>query len=87
RDRYMQAIVANRVGVPVLLPAIGQRLDAEIYLQHISGLLLTGSPSMVEPARYGCQTAWNPSACGGGVLDQPCPPHAYPRLSGGIDPS
>lgn len=86
RDRYMQAIVANRVGVPVLLPAIGQRLDAEIYLQHISGLLLTGSPSMVEPARYGCQAAWNPSACGGGVLDQPCPPMPIPASAGESTP-
>jgi putative glutamine amidotransferase len=57
RDRYMQAIVANQVGVPVLLPAIGQRMDAEVYLQHIAGLLLTGSPSMVDPTHYDCQMA------------------------------
>jgi putative glutamine amidotransferase len=40
------------VGLPVLGPALDDRFDILEVLQSLDGLLLTGSPSNVEPHRY-----------------------------------
>jgi putative glutamine amidotransferase len=37
--------------VPVLMPALGER-DLDAWLDCLDGILLTGSPSNVEPHRY-----------------------------------
>ncbi|HEX5321590.1 MAG TPA: gamma-glutamyl-gamma-aminobutyrate hydrolase family protein [Stellaceae bacterium] len=51
-DRYCAAIVDAVGGVPVVIPSIGERMDFDALLGHLDGLLLTGSPSNVEPAHY-----------------------------------
>lgn len=52
-DKYVDAVVEGAEAVPVLVPAIGERLDVDALLARIDGLLVTGSPSNVDPAHYG----------------------------------
>jgi putative glutamine amidotransferase len=52
-DKYVDAVVAGAEAVPVLVPAIGDRLDPEGLLSRLDGLLVTGSPSNVDPSHYG----------------------------------
>lgn len=52
-DKYVDAVVEGAEAVPVLVPAIGERLDSDSLLARIDGLLVTGSPSNVDPAHYG----------------------------------
>lgn len=50
--KYVDAVLAAGC-TPVLLPALGERQDVEQLIEMLDGIMLTGSPSMVEPARYG----------------------------------
>jgi len=50
--RYPHAVVDAAGGVPVLIPSMGDKLDIEALLDRLDGLLLTGSPSNVEPHHY-----------------------------------
>jgi putative glutamine amidotransferase len=50
--RYPHAVVDATGCLPLLIPAIGDKLDVETLLDTIDGLLLTGSPSNVEPHHY-----------------------------------
>ncbi len=49
--RYGAAILGASGGVPVLIPPVGEAALA--ILDRLDGLLLPGSPSNVEPHRYG----------------------------------
>src|ERR1700722_4699229 len=51
-EKYLQAIADGAGGIPVLLPALGDRGDIEEALNHLDGIVLPGSPSNVEPHRY-----------------------------------
>ncbi len=51
--KYVDAVLLAAECTPVLLPALGERQDVEQLLDLLDGIMLTGSPSMVEPARYG----------------------------------
>ena len=52
-QRYLVALTeASRV-VPMIVPALGERLDMERMAERLDGLLVTGSPSNVEPFHYG----------------------------------
>ena len=50
--RYPHAVVDAAGCLPMLIPAIGEKLDIDALLDTIDGLLLTGSPSNVEPHHY-----------------------------------
>jgi putative glutamine amidotransferase len=50
---YVDAVTDVAGGLPVLVPAIGDRLEIGALLSRIDGLLLTGSPSNVHPSHYG----------------------------------
>jgi putative glutamine amidotransferase len=52
-DRYPNAIIDAAGCLPVLIPSIGPRIDLGALLDGLDGLLLTGSPSNVEPSHYG----------------------------------
>lgn len=39
--------------VPMILPALGERVDGSAIASHIDGLLLTGARANVEPHHYG----------------------------------
>lgn len=51
-EKYINAIAAGADAIPVLIPALGATLDPGELLAHFDGILLTGSPSNVEPHHY-----------------------------------
>jgi putative glutamine amidotransferase len=51
--KYVDAVIDGTGGMPVLLPAIGDRQDVDGLLDRLGGLMLTGSPSNVGPDYYG----------------------------------
>jgi putative glutamine amidotransferase len=51
--RYSDAIIEAAGCMPILIPAIGAKTDCAALLDRLDGLLLTGSPSNVEPDHYG----------------------------------
>lgn len=51
-DRYCMAIVDAVKGLPIVIPSIGDKMDFDALLGHLDALLLTGSPSNVEPSHY-----------------------------------
>ncbi len=54
-ESYIKGVIDGTGGVPMLLPAIGERIGADgldRWLDAIDGLLLTGSPSNVDPGHY-----------------------------------
>lgn len=50
-DHYIRVVLGPIGGVPVLIPAAGEGLVAEL-LPRLDGLLLTGSRSNVQPSLY-----------------------------------
>ena len=52
-EKYATAIRDGADGLPFLIPALGSSIDTATILHHVDGLLLTGSPSNVEPHHYG----------------------------------
>jgi len=51
-DTYVRCVDVVMGGLPVLIPALGDRCDVQAYLDLVDGVLLTGSRSNVEPAQY-----------------------------------
>lgn len=51
--KYITAVVDAAACLPVLIPALGEALDVAELLARLDGVLLTGSPSNVEPQHYG----------------------------------
>ena len=59
-DKYVQAAIRAVGGLPVIIPAFGPNFEAEQgviaaldrLLDTLDGVLLTGSPSNVEPHHY-----------------------------------
>lgn len=52
-ERYPNAVVDAAACVPIIIPALGPKIDIGALLDGLDGLLLTGSPSNVEPHQYG----------------------------------
>src|SRR5258708_8596153 len=52
-EKYIEAVAQGAKAVPVLVPALGSEIDLPSLLDACDGLLLTGSPSNVEPQHYG----------------------------------
>ncbi len=66
-EKYVDAVVAGAEAIPVLIPALGQRLDLEALLDRLDGILVTGSPSTSIPLfmaarRRGRATSPTPTA-------------------------
>lgn len=57
--KYVEAVVAGADCAPVVLPALGDRLDLDAMLDFCDGIMLTGSASNVHPSHYE-QTVFNP---------------------------
>lgn len=53
QDKYVDSVVLGAGAVPVLIPAIGKALDIDSLLDRLDGILVTGSPSNVDPDHYG----------------------------------
>jgi putative glutamine amidotransferase len=54
-ERYTNAVIDAAGCLPVLIPAIGSKVDVSVLLDRLDGLLLTGSPSNVHPSYYGAE--------------------------------
>lgn len=52
-DKYVDSVVLGAEAVPVLIPALGEALALDPLLERLDGVLVTGSPSNVEPHHYG----------------------------------
>ncbi len=52
-EKYITAVADGAGAVPVLVPALGPKLDLEGLLGICDGLLFTGSQTNVEPHHYG----------------------------------
>jgi putative glutamine amidotransferase len=52
-ERYIHGVSAYVGAIPVLIPSLPDLVDARAVMARLDGLLLTGSPSNMEPARYG----------------------------------
>jgi putative glutamine amidotransferase len=50
-EKYIAAVAEAADAIPLLIPALGER-DFDELLESLDGILLTGSPSNVEPHRY-----------------------------------
>jgi putative glutamine amidotransferase len=50
--KYVDAVVEGAKAIPLLIPAEGDAAWADAFLARIDGLLVTGSPSNVEPHHY-----------------------------------
>ncbi len=55
KQQYITPLVEVVDAAPLLLPAIGKSFSLKSIASRIDGLLLTGSPSHVDPANYGCK--------------------------------
>jgi len=51
-EKYIRAVMEAAGGIPFLIPSMGDLLDMDQVLEHLDGILFTGSPSNVEPVRY-----------------------------------
>jgi putative glutamine amidotransferase len=51
-EKYIVAVAEAADAIPVMIPALGEALDVDALLSRFDGLLLTGSPSNVEPHHY-----------------------------------
>jgi len=51
-EKYLKAVAEAADALPLIVPAFGERLELEVLLERCDGVLLTGSPSNVEPRRY-----------------------------------
>ncbi len=52
-EKYILAVSRAAEAMPVLLPVTPDQFDIDQILEHLDGLLFTGSPSNVEPHHYG----------------------------------
>ena len=52
-EKYVDGVLDGAGGLPLLIPALGPKLDLDAVLAALDGLLITGSPSNVEPHHYG----------------------------------
>lgn len=51
-EKYVAAVRDGADGLPLIVPALGDSVDADMILSRIDGVMLTGSPSNVEPHHY-----------------------------------
>ncbi len=59
RDTYVRAVVEVIGGLPLMIPAMGESFDFAEIAAQVDGILLTGSPSHVAPARYGAHQVFD----------------------------
>jgi putative glutamine amidotransferase len=56
-EKYIAAVVQAADCLPLLIPVLETPLDVTEILEHVDGIFFTGSPSNVEPQRYGGETS------------------------------
>ncbi len=51
-EKYLQALVVGAEALPMVVPSLADSMDVDAVLDSVDGILLTGSPSNVEPQHY-----------------------------------
>lgn len=51
-EKYVTALRDGADAIPFMIPALADTVAADDILQRVDGILLTGSPSNIEPHRY-----------------------------------
>ena len=51
-EKYLQALIDGAGALPMVIPVMAEHLDVEEILAQVDGVLLTGSPSNIEPHHY-----------------------------------
>jgi len=51
-EKYLRAVAEAADGVPMLIPALGELVSVDEWLDVLDGIVFTGSPSNVEPVHY-----------------------------------
>ncbi|MGH8316533.1 MAG: gamma-glutamyl-gamma-aminobutyrate hydrolase family protein [Steroidobacteraceae bacterium] len=51
-EKYARAVLDAAGGLPLLIPSLAEELGLDELVERLDGLLLTGSPSNVEPYHY-----------------------------------
>ena len=51
-EKYLQALIVGAEALPMVIPTLAADLDVGAVLGSVDGILLTGSPSNVEPHHY-----------------------------------
>ena len=51
-EKYLQALIDAADALPLVIPTLAAELDVDAVLEPLDGILLTGSPSNVEPHHY-----------------------------------
>lgn len=54
-EKYITPLLGISGCLPLLIPSLGEELGLEALIAELDGLLFTGSPSNVEPHRYGTE--------------------------------
>ena len=55
-EKYVNAVVKGADATPLLIPPLGASLDLDRVLESVDGILLTGSPTNLEPHHYGAKS-------------------------------
>lgn len=53
KNRYLEGVIQYAGAIPLIIPTLGDLDDSTSIIGCLDGLLLTGSSSNIEPARYG----------------------------------
>lgn len=56
-EKYLKALIDGAGALPFIIPVLAEHLAVEDVLAEIDGVLLTGSPSNVEPHHYRGETS------------------------------
>ncbi|WP_435610135.1 gamma-glutamyl-gamma-aminobutyrate hydrolase family protein [Pseudomonas knackmussii] len=51
-EKYIRAAKNAARGLPIVIPCLGELVDADDILDTVDGLIFTGSPSNIEPFHY-----------------------------------
>ncbi len=51
-EKYLQALIDGAGALPLIIPVLAEHLDIDDILGQVDGVLLTGSPSNIEPHHY-----------------------------------
>ncbi|MEX0605822.1 MAG: gamma-glutamyl-gamma-aminobutyrate hydrolase family protein [Marinobacter sp.] len=51
-EKYVRAVAEGAGGIPLIIPALGEALPPDQLVGALDGILLTGSPSNIEPYHY-----------------------------------
>lgn len=52
-EKYLKALTDGADALPLIIPVLADELEVEAILDTVDGILLTGSPSDLEPHHYG----------------------------------